>query len=221
MLSLIVPVYRNEGSILELIDAIEVLNRKLGNGLEAVFVDDGSPDRSLEVLQRARPAAGSQSQVLILSRIFGSFAAIRAGLAAGRGERFAVMAADLQEPPSLIEDFNETLAADECDVVVGSRNGRLDPFVARVGSWLFWRLYRTLAQRDVPLGGVDVFGCSRRFRDEILSLHEQNTTLVGLVFWLGFRRREVGYVRQPRRHGASAWSFRRKVRYLLDSSFAF
>jgi hypothetical protein len=78
-----------------------------------------------------------------------------------------------------------------------------------------------LAQREIPKGGVDVFACNRRFRDEILALHEQNTTLVGLVYWLGFRRREIGYVRQPRRRGTSAWSLRRKVRYLLDSSFAF
>jgi hypothetical protein len=131
------------------------------------------------------------------------------------------MAADLQEPPSLIEAFDGVLVADECDVVVGSRNARKDPPLTRVASWLFWRIYRMLAQREIPKGGVDVFACNRRFRDEILALHEQNTTLVGLVFWLGFRRREIGYVRQPRRHGSSAWSLRRKVRYLLDSSFAF
>jgi polyisoprenyl-phosphate glycosyltransferase len=221
MLSLIIPVYRNEGSIPELIDTIEGLNRTLSGRLEAVFVDDGSPDRSLELLQRVLPAAGFHARLVVLSRNFGSFSAIRAGLAAGRGDRFAVMAADLQEPPSLIEAFNVVLAADECDVVVGSRNARSDPLFTRFGSWVFWRVYRMLAQREIPKGGVDVFACNRRFRDEILALQEQNTTLVGLVFWLGFRRREIGYVRQPRRHGTSAWSLRRRVRYLLDSSFAF
>jgi polyisoprenyl-phosphate glycosyltransferase len=221
MLSLIIPVYRNEGSIPELIDTMERLNRTLTGRLEVVFVDDGSPDRSLELLQRALPAAGFNARLVVLSRNFGSFSAIRAGLAAGCGDRFAVMAADLQEPPSLIEAFEATLAADECDVVVGSRHARSDPLVARIGSSLFWLVYRMLAQREIPKGGVDVFACNRRFRDEILALHEQNTTLVGLVFWLGFRRREIGYVRQPRRHGRSAWSLRRRMRYLLDSSFAF
>jgi hypothetical protein len=74
---------------------------------------------------------------------------------------------------------------------------------------------------EMPRGGVDVFACTRRFRDQILALPESRSTLVGLLFWLGFRRGEVSYHRLPRRHGSSAWSVRRRVRYMLDSIFAF
>jgi hypothetical protein len=76
-------------------------------------------------------------------------------------------------------------------------------------------------QPQIPPGGIDVFGCNEAFRRHLLSLPERNSTLVGLLVWLGFRRREVAYVRQARRHGRSSWSFRRKLRYLLDSVFAF
>jgi glycosyltransferase involved in cell wall biosynthesis len=221
MLSLVIPVYRNEESIPDLIAALEELNRSLSGAFEAVFVVDGSPDRSLDLLQKLLPDVGFRSQLLSLSRNFGSFAAIRAGLAAGGGDLFAVMAADLQEPPDLILSFKEALESGQFDVAVGCRDSRSDPLRDRFFSSAFWGLYRTLVQREVPRGGVDVFGCTRRFRDQILTLGESNSTLVGLIFWLGFRRAEIRYIRRPRQHGRSAWSFRRKFRYLLDSCFAF
>ena len=221
MLSLIVPVYRNEANIPELLDALAALNSTMGGEFEAVLVVDGSPDRCLELLGNALPKASFSSQLIALSRNFGSFAAIRAGLAAARGELLAVMAADLQEPPDLILTFHEKLLSREYDVIVGTREGRADPLGKRLASALFWACYRALVQREVPRGGVDVFACTREFRDQLLALPERNTTLVGLVFWLGFRRGEVRYTRQERRHGKSAWSVRRRVRYLLDSAFAF
>jgi polyisoprenyl-phosphate glycosyltransferase len=90
-----------------------------------------------------------------------------------------------------------------------------------VTSRLFWRLYRRLVIQDMPKGGVDVFGCTRRARDELLHLKEANSSLVGLIFWLGFRRQEIGYGRQAREFGRSAWTFRKKFNYLLDSVFSF
>ncbi len=132
---------------------------------------------------------------------------------ASNGDFFAVMAADLQEPPSLVTDFFSLLRSGSYDVVVGTRDQRADAVSSRLSSALFWRLYRWLVRRDVPAGGVDVFGCNRAFRDRILELSESNSTLVGLIFWLGFRRAEVKYSRLPRRHGISGWSFWRKVRY--------
>lgn len=220
MLSLIVPVFRSEEFIPDLIAVATDLNRELGN-LEVVFVDDGSPDRSRERLIQLLPSTAFKSQLVILSRNFGSFAAIRAGLAAGSGEHFAVMSADLQEPATAIVEFFRVLRQGHHDVVVGTRDRRDDPFSTRLASATFWWFYKRLVQRDIPDGGVDVFGCTRAFRDEVLALPERNSTLVGLIFWLGFRRTEVRYARQPRRYGASGWSFSRKVKYLLDSTFAF
>jgi glycosyltransferase involved in cell wall biosynthesis len=220
-LTLVVPVYRNEESISELLDAVAELAKSLPEEMEAVFVDDGSPDRSRQLLMDGLQRAPFRSQLVILSRNFGSFAAIRAGLAAGSGECFAVMSADLQEPPATVAEFFAVLRRGDHDVVVGSRNRRDDPWTSRLASAAFWWSYRRLVQRDIPPGGVDVFGCTRTFRDHVLSLPERNSTLVGLIFWLGFRRAEVLYSRQARRHGRSGWSFSRKLRYLLDSAFAF
>jgi glycosyltransferase involved in cell wall biosynthesis len=219
--SVVVPVYGNEGSIGELVEAIKRLDAQHRGALEAVFVVDGSPDRSYERLAAALPTSGFASQLLLLSRNFGSFAAIRAGLRAARGEHFAVMAADLQEPESLVVDFFRALDAGDCDVVLGVRKARSDPFASRLASSLFWGVYRRFVQREVPPGGIDVFACNRAFRDQLLALDETHTSLVGQVIWLGFRRREIGYARLPRRHGRSAWTWTRKARYLADSLFSF
>lgn len=221
ILSVLIPVYRNEASIPELIARLQALSSAVGGEFEAVLVVDGSPDRSLDLLAESLPKAGFRSQLLALSRNFGSFAAIRAAMAAAEGDIFAVMAADLQEPPDLILRFREVLMTGRYDVVVGTRLTRRESLTRRVSSAFFWWLYRLLIQREVPPGGVDVFACTREFRDCLLSLPEKNTSLVGLIFWLGFRRAEVPYVRLQRKHGQSAWSLRRRFKYFLDSALAF
>jgi glycosyltransferase involved in cell wall biosynthesis len=90
--SLIIPVYRNEGSIPDLVESLEDLNRRMGGDLEAVLVVDGSPDRSLELLAASLPTATFKSQLLLLSRNFGSYSAITAGLVNARGNLFATVA---------------------------------------------------------------------------------------------------------------------------------
>jgi len=219
--SLVVPVYLNEPSIGELIETVGRLDRALDRALEVVFVVDGSPDRSYERLDAALPTSGLTAQLIVLSRNFGSFSALREGLAAARGDYMATMAADLQEPETLILDFFRALTDEPIDVALGVRTGRDDPLATRIPSAAFWWLYRRFVQPDVPRGGIDVFACNRAFRDHLLKLHETNTSLVGQIMWLGFRRKLIAYRRLPRRHGKSAWSFPRKVKYLLDSLFAF
>jgi glycosyltransferase involved in cell wall biosynthesis len=218
--SLIIPVYRNEETLEGLLDALRGIAQELDNRLEVVFVVDGSPDRSHLILQERLPAAGFPSQLISLSRNFGSFAAIRMGLEAAHGPFFAVLAADLQEPPELIVSFFRSLDSEPVDITIGTRESRGDPLMQSLSANLFWRLYRRFVLPEVPIGGVDVFGCNQRVRDALLRLRESNSTLIGLLFWLGFRRKTIPYSRRPRAAGRSAWTFRRKLRYLMDSCFA-
>jgi len=148
------------------------VGRRLDGAFEPVFVVDGSPDRSLELLQEMLPSSDFPSQIISLSRRFGSFAAIRANLASGSEDLFAVMAADLQKQPELIVSFQDAMQSGRYDVAVGCRDSRSDPLPDRLFSIAFWELYRTFVQREVPRGGVDVFGCTGRFRAEILRLRE-------------------------------------------------
>jgi glycosyltransferase involved in cell wall biosynthesis len=219
MLSLIVPVYSNEENLPALLELVGELNDQ--TPIEAVFVVDGSPDRSAEILQSKLPEAPFPAQLIQLSRNFGSFAAICAGLRYGAGDYFAILAADLQEPPELILQFLAALKSGEVDVAVGERIARDDPWFSRVAAGVFWRFFRTFAVQDTPPGGVDTFGCTRQFRDSLLSLNEVDSSLVSLVFWLGFRRRMIPYVRRKRMLGKSAWSLRKKIDYAIYSVFNF
>jgi glycosyltransferase involved in cell wall biosynthesis len=221
MLSLVIPVYKNEQNLARLLDELQQFAGGLGDDLEIVFVVDGSPDASLRVLRDRLPQWPVSSQLIELSRNFGSFAAIAAGLRQARGEYLAVVTADLQEPLTLVGEFHRLLKSGSADVVLGHRTGRADGWWSHALSGAFWGLYRRFVVTDVPRGGIDVFGCTRQVRDHLVQLQEVNSNLIALLLWLGFRRTFVPYERQARLEGESAWTFGRKLRYALDSIFSF
>jgi glycosyltransferase involved in cell wall biosynthesis len=221
MLSLVIPVYNNEENLPRLFRELEAFAERLADELEIVFVVDGSKDGSLRILQEHLPAWPLRTQLVELSRNFGSFAAIAAGLRTARGGYLAAIAADLQEPPELVLEFHRILSSGEADVVLGHRTRRADPWWSQLLSEMFWGLYRRFVIRDMPKGGVDVFGCTRQVCDRLLELKEANTNLIALLLWLGFRRTFVPYARRARLEGRSAWTFGRKFRYALDSIFSF
>jgi polyisoprenyl-phosphate glycosyltransferase len=219
--SVVIPVYNNEGTLGALVTRLADLAGELEGGFEAVFVVDGSPDGSLVILRRLLADAPFRSQLIAHSRNFGAFAAVRTGLAAAEGSMVAVMAADLQEPTSLIRDFFRHLSSGDYDVAVGTRAERDDPLASMLLARTYWRLYRRWVNPDIPSGGVDIFACTRQVATQLVGLQELNTSLVGLLYWLGYRRIEVPYRRAAREVGTSSWSLRKRVRYLLDSVYSF
>ena len=219
--SVVVPVYKNELSLPEVVERMEWLQTRLPARLEVVFVVDGSPDQSAAVLRELLRESELASQLVLHSRNFGSFAAIRTGFTVARGDYVAAMAADLQEPAELIETFFSHLATGDWDVALGTRAKRNDPLASKVASNIYWKMYRRFVQPDTPPGGVDIFGCTHTVARQLASLEEANSSLVGLLFWLGYRRIEIPYTRHERKHGKSSWSWGRKFRYLLDSVFSF
>ena len=219
--SIIVPVYNNQTSLHSLVDSIILLAESSEGNFEAVFIVDGSPDKSLEILKKRFPHSKLQAQIVQLSRNFGSFEAIRAGLTCARGEYIAVIAADLQEPPEILVDFFNKLQTENCDVVLGRRISRNDGYISSMFSRFFWSFYRRIVNKDFPAGGVDVFACNRQVAEQISKLSESNTSLVGLLYWVGFRRAYVDYVRLARQHGKGSWSLRKKFGYVANSVFAF
>lgn len=219
--SVIVPIYRNEANIPSLLQRLTAVCSDIGVATEVVFVVDGSPDDSGRRLAEALPNQVFRSQLVTLSRNFGSFNAIRAGLQSARGRAFGVIAADLQEPPELLLHFAKELLADTCDVCVGRRVGRHDAPLSRGLSNLFWAVYRRFIQPQMPRGGLDVFGCNAKVRDVLLGLREANSSLVGQLIWIGYRRKDIPYERQERLVGTSGWTFGRKWKYMADSVYSF
>jgi glycosyltransferase involved in cell wall biosynthesis len=216
--SLVIPVYRNRDSIAELLSAIKEIAARVEGELEAIFVVDGSPDDSRDLLLEGLREGEVPARVVEHSRNFGAFQAIRTGMELARGQRIAVMAADLQEPPELVIEFLRRLGSGDVDVLAGERTRRDDPGDAM--SKLYWRLYRQFVFEEVPSEGVDVFACTAAVRDVVCSLESIHTSLVAQLFWVGFRRELVPYERRPSSR-QSGWTFGRRLRYLSDSVFAF
>jgi glycosyltransferase involved in cell wall biosynthesis len=219
--TLIIPVYKNRESLPDLLEALSGLNSSLNNELRVTFVIDASPDSSEEYLLDHLPAEPYPSMVIRHSRNFGSFAAVRTGLEHSPGEYFAVMAADLQEPPSLVKEIFEALKAGQADVVLGNRLSRDDPFVSSLLSNLYWSIYRKYLFPDIPKGGVDIFGCNAMVKSSIARFSETRSSLIGQLMWVGYKRKVIGYERAKRQHGVSAWTLKKKIDYFLDSIFAF
>ena len=219
--SIVVPVYKNEGSIDQLLHRIIEISAAVSGMVEAVFVVDGSPDKSLDILRSKLPLAGFDAKVLLLSRNFGAFSAIRAGLREARGDATVVMAADLQEPTSLITSMLGIVQRDEADVAVGVRQSRKDGVVSRTLSAVFWKIFNRVSSLELPRGGVDIFALSRSARETLNTFEESSTSLIGLIYWMGFRRQEVPYHRVERRVGKSSWSLQKRINYAKDSITAF
>ena len=186
MLSIVVPVYKNEASLDRLLQALGEVANACPLPVEAVFVVDGSPDRSAEVLRARLPGAAFSSRLVSLSGTSDRSTPF------GRGFDcvwvLVVLAADLQEPPELALRFLEILRRGEADIAFGVRTKRCDPWADEIASRLFWMVYRRFVLPELPAGGVDVFGCTRAVRDRLGTLRESNANLIALLFWLGFRR---------------------------------
>lgn len=219
--SLVIPVYGNEEGIADLLNAVDGIATALGHDFEAIFVVDGSPDQSGQLLIAMLPEQSFKSQLIFLSRNFGAFYAIRVGLQGSNSRVTGVMAADLQEPSALVLDLMQAVAAGNCDVALGKRVSRDDPAISQAFSSIFWRSYRRLVNPDIPAGGVDIFALSNSFKMQLLKLSESNSSLLAQIFWLGGRRQFIEYSRKRRDKGRSAWTLSKKFRYLSDSVFAF
>lgn len=219
--SIVIPVYKNEESIPRLLDALNNMYINLNKELEVIFVVDGSPDRSYELLKQLTENINYPVQLFAHSRNFGSFYAIRTGLSAAQGQFFSVMAADLQEPQELIINIFLALDKNECDVAIGTRSKRNDPIMSKLTSNLFWSAYRRFVVPEMPEGGFDIFGCNKIFCEQLLKLGESRSSLIALVFWLGFRRKLIPYQRETRLEGKSSWTFSKKIDYMFDSIFSF
>lgn len=218
--SLVIPIYRNEDNIPALLDAIPAMAGALGDSFECIFVIDGSPDASHQRLAEQLPHQSYPSTLVALTRNFGAFAAIRHGLGVARGRQIVVMAADLQEPPELAVALLRAVEGG-VDIAFGVRESRDDPALSKAMSGTYWKLYRRWVIPDIPEGGVDIFALNSLTRDGLLTFPEANSSLLAQLFWMGGRRAFVPYTRRARKIGKSAWTFRKKMRYLMDSVFSF
>ena len=219
-LSVVVPVYHNQETLWELHTRLTATcSAIVPDAYELIFVNDGSGDRSWEVLSHIA-SSDPRVRAISLSRNFGSQAAILAGLAQATGDRVAMIAADLQEPPELISELCKACDAG-AEIALASRSTRGDPWTTRQFARISHALLRRFALPEMPVGGFDCFVASRRVGQLLLNHARPNVYLPGELLWLGFPRTVIPYDRLSRPAGTSMWTFWKKFRFLIDSFVAF
>ncbi|MDQ0650004.1 glycosyltransferase family 2 protein [Pseudomonas cedrina] len=220
-LSIVIPVYYNEGSLPDLFTKllyIEGLLKQQGVMLELIFVDDGSKDNSLNFLRQfaiTRP----NTKVIKLSRNFGAISAVKTGLNYITGDCFLFLAADLQDPPELIPDMVERWQRG-AKYIICERTDRLDPMGSKLFSAVYYQLLRKFVLASYPKNGFDLALMDK----QLLSYLKDSGKHINFPlfpYWLGFTPEKIPYVRQAREHGKSRWTFGKKWKLLIDSIFSF
>lgn len=219
-ISIIIPIYYNEDNLYPLYDELkEKIINSIDFDYELVMVNDGSKDKSYEIMQELAKK-DNHIKTISLSRNFGSHAAILCGLAKCTGDCAVVKAADLQEPAEIILQMVETWIKG-ANVVLAVRKGREESRKQAFFAGMYYWLVRKAALPEMPKGGFDVYLVDRKVIDVLVALDEANSALTGQILWSGFRTEKIYYTRLARKIGTSRWTLRKKIRLVMDTLFGF
>ncbi|MFF9487401.1 glycosyltransferase family 2 protein [Streptomyces sp. NPDC014676] len=222
LISIVAPCYNEEDVLERFHDEVQKVADELlplGHDMEFVYVDDGSHDRTLAVLQQLADR-DPRVRYVSFSRNFGKEAALLAGLRHAKGDSSIVMDADLQHPPELITRMVD-LRAQGYDQVIARRTRSGDRVTRTLTARLYYRLVNRLVDVELVDGVGDFRLLSRRVVDAVLNLTEYNRFSKGLFAWVGFPSTTFEYENAVREHGRSSWTLRRLLNYGLDGLLSF
>ncbi|MVX58781.1 glycosyltransferase [Streptococcus danieliae] len=216
-LSVIVPCFNEEEALPLFYQAMEAIQPQLDQEFEYIFVNDGSRDRTLEVL-RELAVQDSKVTYLSFSRNFGKEAALYAGLQEAHGELVTVMDVDLQDPPELLVEMVQRLEADPDLDCVGTRRVTRDgePPIRSFFARMFYRLINRISQVQMVDGARDFRLMRRQMVDAILEVTEYNRFSKGIFSWVGFKTEYLEYKNVERVAGQTSWNFWQLFSYSLE-----
>lgn len=221
LLSIVVPCYNEEEVIAETVRRLQGFCAELqGYDTELIFVDDGSRDRTRDLL-KGLAAADPRLRVICFARNFGHQIAVTAGIDAAGGDAVVVIDADLQDPP---EVMHQMLARwrEGYDVVYGTRAERRGESLFKlVTARGFYRLLNWLSDVPIPLDTGDFRLMSRRVVETLRAMPERDRFVRGMVSWVGFRQTAVIYSRANRFAGRSKYPLRKMLRFATDGILSF
>jgi len=218
LLSVIIPVYNEEEIVAETYRVLEEELKEVEH--ELIFVNDGSKDRTREILEGLIPA-GSTNKLVNFSRNFGHQAAFSAGLDHAQGEAVVIIDGDLQDPPALIHEMLEKWR-EGYQVVYAQRNKRKgETIFKRFTAYCFYRLIGKLTNIEIPPDTGDFRLMDRCVVDQLKNLPERSRFLRGLVCWVGFKKIGVKYDRAERTAGSSKYPLRKMLHLAGDGITGF
>jgi glycosyltransferase involved in cell wall biosynthesis len=218
--SIVVPIYNEEETVSELVRRLQLLLEQLDGPAEVILVDDGSSDRSHELMLAAHEA-DDRIKVLRLSRNFGHQIAITAGMDLATGNAVIIMDADLQDPPEVVLEMTARWR-EGFDVIYGVREERPgdSPF-KRATAAAFYRLFRRLSETDVPLDAGDFRLVDRRALEGFKAMRETNRYVRGMFGWIGFHQVGVHFQRAERFAGDTKYPLTKMLKFATDGIVSF
>lgn len=220
-LSIMVPCYNEEEAIPFFVEEINKIQNKMSNlEFEVIFVDDGSKDKTIEVIKKYSKK-DKQIKYISFSRNFGKEAAMYAGLNYAEGDYITIMDADLQDPPSMLPEMYE-LIKDGYDIVGTRRVTRKgEPPIRSFFARIFYRLINKISQVEMVDGARDYRLMTRQVVDAIISLKEYNRYSKGLFSFVGFKTKWLEYENVNRVAGETKWSFSKLFVYAIEGITSF
>ena len=222
-LSIVVPCYNEEEAIPYFYDAIKVMEKQMSNKctFELVFVNDGSKDKTLEVL-RNLAKKDKIVRYISFSRNFGKEAGILAGLEAATGDYITTMDVDLQDPPELLNEMFDTLEEGEYDCcATKSTNRKGYGFFRKIFTKWFYKIIGKMSKTEMVPGARDYRLMTRQMVDAILSLKEYNRYSKGLFSFVGFNTKWIEFKIEDRKKGKSKFNFWKLMSYAIEGIVAF
>lgn len=218
--SIIAPVFNEEGNLPELYRRIKETMDATGEPWELVLVNDGSRDRSAEIMRELH-AADARVKIIEFAKNFGHQLAVTAGLDYARGDAVVIIDADLQDPPSLILDMIEKWK-EGFEIVYAVRAQRKgETWFKEFTAKLFYRIIYRITDIDIPLDTGDFRLIDRRAVDTLTTMRERNRFIRGMTSWIGFRQTGVEYIREERFTGETHYPFRKMFKFALDAITGF
>lgn len=218
--SVIVPMYNEEEVIEHTYKRLKSVMDTTGMPYELIFVNDGSKDRSAELI-RSYSVNDPNVRLIDFSRNFGHQIAISAGMDYAQGVAIVVIDADLQDPPEVILQMIAKWK-EGYEVVYGRRLKRKgETLFKKVTALAFYRLLKSMTNVDIPLDTGDFRLIDRKVCDVLRSLKEKNRFVRGLISWIGFRQTSVEYVREERFAGETKYPLKKMISFALDGITSF
>lgn len=214
MISLVIPVYNEEGNLKKLVERIRPVMTSLERPYEVIFVDDGSRDRSLEILGGF--AQSPDIRVVELSRNYGQHAAILAGFSIVRGDIVVTLDADLQNPPEEIPRLIAAMEEGGFDVVGSIRRGRKDSFFRIIPSKIVNMVARKITGVQMTDWGCMLRAYRRAVVERMSACHEHATFIPALATYFGKRVTEIEVAHEERHGGKSNYPLRKLINLQFD-----
>ena len=221
-ISVIVPCYNEEEALPYFYDEIKKIEKEMKDlDFEYIFVDDGSKDKSLQIL-RDFSKKDKKVRYLSLSRNFGKEASMYAGLKYSKGDYVTIMDADLQDPPTLLPEMYRYIKEDGYDQVATRRaNRKGEPIIRSFFAKMFYKIINKMSKVEMVDGARDFRLMKKEVVDSILSLNEYNRYSKGLFSFVGFNTKWLEYNNIERVAGKTKWSFWKLFKYAIEGITAF